>query len=152
MEEGKFRLQPVLSYRERLEEALQLEMSRLDKTYQCEQDLLDRMLSEKREHMESLRAQWQEAKQDMHFLEMGLEFLRHISRNVDAQSSLVEGLKSALHKKRAELIEVSNARRTLEKLKEKQRLCWVRQKSKLEDKRSEDLAAMRHFREKSSLV
>ncbi|MFH1485719.1 MAG: flagellar export protein FliJ [Chloroflexota bacterium] len=151
MEEGKFRLQPVLSYKERLEEVLQLELSQLDRAYLKEQEVLDRMMEEKHSHMESLRVQWQEAKPEMHLLELGLRFLHHLAKNIEEQTTLVDSIKSQLQRKRVELIEVSHAKRTLEKLKERQRVQWTRQREKKDAKRSDELAALRHYKTQSSV-
>lgn len=142
----KFKLQPVLSYKERLEEALQMELGQIDKAYLREHGLLDSMIAEKQAHMESLQVQWANTQADPHMLELALQFMRNFGRNIEAQAMLVEGLKSQLHRKRAELIEVSNAKRTLEKLKERHSARAHKEEAKMETKHLDELAALKHQR------
>ena len=150
MADSTFRLQPVLSYKERLEEALQLELNALEKACQKEKDNLDALVNEKRSHMLWLRAQWLGVKPEIEVIKISFQYLGELVKRMESQVIVVENLRTQVQRKRTGIIEIAQSRKTLEKLKEKHRIEWLKKLADLESKNLDELAAIRRHRQKGS--
>ncbi|WP_305045782.1 flagellar export protein FliJ [Geoalkalibacter sp.] len=115
---NQFKLQPVLNYRQILEDQAKQELAR---SLQQEADLLERITAEEQE-LESLYQEYEQRQQIGISCEAMLLFQNRISHKVESVARMVESMerlrRQILHK-RQELTEASREKKLLEKLKEK---------------------------------
>jgi len=118
---GKFKLQTVLDYRERLESLAQQEHA---KALQKESALMDR-LAEKRVELATLHKEFEEQQQLGLTPQEYVLYTNHIEHSLASLAALVEEWETAceeLECRRQALCKASQERQLLEKLKEKHRL------------------------------
>jgi flagellar FliJ protein len=117
---GNFRLQPVLSYRERREETVETELAHLRHACRQEEDGLARIQEHENEVMDGMsRLQRESALVDAAGMEQRLSYLSLLGDRADVQTDRVEDARRQVEGKRQELVVASQEKRVLEKLKER---------------------------------
>ena len=114
----RFNLQVVLNYRERIEEGLQMELSRTQRELESVKQVLFAYQREKGFYEEELVKR--EAREiNIHESILYRDYLKGMSKKIKAQREIVAKAKIELDKKQEELLIATKKRKVLEKVREK---------------------------------
>jgi len=144
--ERRFRLQAVLNYRQDLEEALQLELGRLQGEEHVARQRLETLRAESDHTLTATGQMLSEPRPDMGTVQQGFVYLDALQRRIDAQLAELAELAVQVEAKRKEVVEAMQARKVLEKLKQRHDRAyaeWVRQ---VEQRLVDDMTTVRHNR------
>ena len=144
--ERRFRLQSVLNYRQDLEEALQLELGRRQSEEQVARQHLETLRAESDQTLELTGRMLAEGRPDVDAVRQGFVYLEALQGRIDAQLSELAELAAKIEAKRREVVEAMQARKVLEKLKQRHERAygeWVRQ---TEQRLVDDMTTVRHNR------
>jgi len=114
----RFTLQVVLDYRKRLEEALQIDLSGIERDLAREKQQLISYEQEKRAYEEEL-ARREAREVDLEAGILYRDYLRGMRRKVKAQRDKVATVTTARDKKREELLIATKKRKVLETVRQK---------------------------------
>jgi flagellar FliJ protein len=114
----RFNLQVVLNYRKRLEEGLQMELSRTQRELESAKQVFFAYQQEKVYYEEEL------SKRESREVNIGesilyRDYLKGMNRKIKAQREIVAKAKIGVDKKQEELLVATKKRKVLEKVKEK---------------------------------
>lgn len=114
----KFKLQPVLKYRKRIEEKFQTELGKIKKRFYEEKRKLHLLLKNKEDFQKEINLK---CKKRITLSEIILysHFIDRIKMDIEGKKSLLNELKVEMEEKRKELLKASKERKIIEKLKEK---------------------------------
>lgn len=145
MKNFKFKLQTVLSYREKKEDTLKKELASLRAKYEKEKQILHALIEKLEEKQEELRAK---QLQDLDIDEVSLycTYLFKLRKDILLQAVKVEELFSQVCTKREELVEASKDKRIMEKLRDKQYEEFQQILLKSEQILIDEIATSRHKR------
>ncbi|MDO3378077.1 flagellar export protein FliJ [Geoalkalibacter halelectricus] len=141
----KFKLQPVLDYRQILEDQAKQDLAR---SLQQEADLLTRLTQEEQDLSELYR-DLEEHQRDGIRCEYLLLFQNRISHKVETVARLVEDLerlRRQIDQKRLRLTEAGRDKKLLEKLKEKKRLEFEQESKRRDGIVLDEIAVQFHRR------
>ena len=114
----RFNLQVVLNYRKRIEEGLQMELSRTQRELESAKQVFFAYQREKGYYEEELVKR--EAREvNIHESILYRDYLKGMNRKIKAQREIVAKVKTAVDKKQGELLIATKKRKVLEKVKEK---------------------------------
>jgi flagellar FliJ protein len=142
-----FRLQSVLDYRQQLEDLAKVAFGEAQGGFFREEATLRRLRDDEARTVDHLEAIQGEGILDMENLQLGLRFLDVLKISVDRQVQVVERAKARVEARRNELVEAMQARKALEKLKEKQLAEYRKTEQQRELKEMDEMAVMRHGQE-----
>lgn len=142
----RFRLQSVLSYREDVEEALQLELARLRIEEQAAQDQLDALNRDALAGLESIRPFQVGRSADVTLIEQGFAYVAYMAERIRLQSAVMAEIATRVEAKRQELVEAMQKRKTMEKLKERHVQAYESWASRVEQSAIDDMVAARYSR------
>ena len=144
--ERRFRLQSILNYRTDLEEALQLELGRLlGEAHVAREGIAalrgrsERALVEAAERLAGPRP-------ELAAVEQGFIYVDALAAQIEARETELAELSARVEAKRSEVVAAMQARKVLEKLKQRHDRAyaeWVRQ---AEQALADDMATVRHNR------
>lgn len=141
----RFKLQALLNHRRHQEEVSQKELAEAQRELSAAQEYLRRLRNEKHDHVRVL----QDRQKELHTATDILIYLKHIdqlSRKIEEQREQVNRASRNVRRKRTELITIVKKRKTLEKLKENERLAYQQKMMQTERKFNDEVATARHFR------
>lgn len=145
MKKFKFRLQPVLDHRKRIEDRRQLIVAERKRAHDEAQRELNRLNDEFRRHAELLRSRHSELQTgELQSIYAHLQFL---DRCTVAQIHVVAERRVALDRARADLLAASKEKKIVEKLKERRREAFVVEEQLIEQKELDDGNARRWARQ-----
>ena len=142
----RFRLQPVLNYREDVEEALQLELSVLVAEEQSARERLRTLRDDAERAMEGIAGFQSQARADVAIIEQGFVYLDHMARAVADQDAVVAEATARADAKRQEVVAAMQARKAMEKLKERHERAYAAWAARVEQGRIDDMVTVRYNR------
>lgn len=142
----RFRLQPVLNYRENVEDALQLELSVIVAEEQSARERLQALRDDATRAMEGVVHFQSASKTDVAIIEQGFLYLDLIARAVVEQDAVVAEVAARVEAKRQELIAAMQARKAMEKLKERHDRAYASWVERVDQGRIDDLVTARYNR------
>ncbi len=146
MRKVKFRLQPVLAHRKRVEEKLQMELASLSREYLREEQalpLLKRSLEWQIGEVSRLQGA---ALLDLAAIELGLAALGRTEASIEQQQALLKRLSEEMGGKREELIQAMKKCKALDKLKEKQQARALAEERRADAKSSDEIGRALYHR------
>jgi flagellar FliJ protein len=142
----RFRLQPVLNYRQDVEEALQLELSVLVAEGQAARDRLQALRDDAARAMEGIVGFQSQGTADVAIIEQGFVYLDVMARAVADQDVVVADATARADAKRQELVAAMQARKAMEKLKERHDRAYAAWADRVEQTRIDDMVTVRYNR------
>jgi flagellar FliJ protein len=142
----RFRLQTVLNYREDLEEALQLELGRLQGDELIAGTRLDALRTEVAGTMNATGALFSEKRVDLATIEQGFVYMAALQQRIEAQLQELAELAERVEAKRREVVEAMQARKVLEKLKQRHESAYAEWARRLEQGLVDDMTTVRYNR------
>lgn len=142
----RFRLQAVLNYRADVEESLQLELGRLQAEELAARAQLDALRTEAARTMADTQELQDQTRPDIGAIAQGFVYLEAVQSAIAAQLQIVASVAARVEAKRAEVIAAMQARKIIEKLKQKHELAygeWVRH---TDERAIDDIATIRYAR------
>ena len=141
-----FQLQPVLWYKEKLEETRRQELAELQEDHRRQlADLLE-LQRQHIDHVERLRDRQSRHRLDVEYILQEMQFLTGIARAVEIQAQRVEEAGKRVEDKRLELVGIAQEKKMLEKLKDKQHLEFLDAQKKEEAKQVDEIVTTRFSR------
>ncbi len=141
----RFKLQTLLNHRRHQEEVCQIELAEAQRGLTDAQEKLRRLKKAKRENIQKLQARQKEHHNISNIL-IFINYIEQLSRDIAAQIQQVRKASKNVKQKRDNLIAIMKKRRTLEKLKEKERLDYQQKGMQAERKFNDEVASTRHIR------
>ena len=141
----RFKLQTLLNHRRHQEEVCQIELAEAQRGLTDAQEKLRRLKKAKRENIQKLQARQKEHHNISNIL-IFINYIEQLSRDIAAQMQQVRKASKNVKQKRDNLIAIMKKRRTLEKLKEKERLDYQQKGMQAERKFNDEVASTRHIR------
>jgi flagellar FliJ protein len=142
----RFRLQPVLEHRRRLEELAQIELAQAQAVQQREEAALQSLHERARLAVDRLEQQRLAGPLDIEVLLLGMRYLDVLKGQADRQQQVVERLREQAEAKRQALIGSMQQRKVLEQLRERQRNAFLLEQRRQEARQVDELVVMRHGR------
>ncbi len=112
-------MQPLLDYKQNLEQILQVELAQITEACAREQIELERLRESLREVATQLRSCAAENQLNLELIRLTLRFLESIRERAVQQAAVVAEMESRVETKRQELVKVMQEKKALEKLKER---------------------------------
>ena len=141
----RFKLQALLNHRRHQEEACQRELSEAQRALSATQEKLKGLKKARRDNIYQLQDRQKEPHNASSVL-MFANYIEQLSRDIAAQKQLVQQAAQTVTRRRDRLITVMKKRKTLQRLKEKQRLAYQEKMMQIERKFNDEVAANRHIR------
>ncbi|MCL5256736.1 MAG: flagellar export protein FliJ [Chloroflexi bacterium] len=142
-----FRLQPVLDYREHVEETLRVALAELERLLQKETKTLGILRDRHVVSMEGMLGHQESAQLDVPRIGLDLLYIQSLEERIKVQEQLIASIQDAVDRQREQLIEAAKEKKQLEKLKESAE-ARVKQELKLEENRTTDDISMVQFNHK----
>ncbi len=115
----KFSLQPILSYKQKLEELTQIELSQLKEALIIEKEVLNSLENSHRENSAKLRSYQGHTELDLDSIRQIIMFIENLQSKIILQKNVVADAEEKVEAKRKQLLKIMQDRKALEKLKEK---------------------------------
>lgn len=115
----RFHLQPLLSYKQNLEDLQQIELAQLKAACAREEEELRRLEELQQEAARHLRTYEAESQLNLELIKLAFKFLESLRERIARQSEVVAQLVDQVETKRQQLVKTMQERRVLEKLKER---------------------------------
>jgi flagellar FliJ protein len=141
----QFKLQALLNHRRHQEEVCQIELAEAQRGLADAQEKLRRLKKAKRENIQKLQARQKEHHNISDIL-IVINYIEQLARDVEVQMQQVSKASKIVTQKRDNLIAIMKKRKTLEKLKEKERLDYQQKGMQAERKFNDEVASTRHIR------
>jgi len=141
----RFKFEALLSHRRHQEEICQRELARCQRRLAGEQEKLRRTKYLKRENIRMLQAR-QQGSINVSEISLYMKYIDGLSEKVEEQNGCVREAAKQVNQKRNELIGIVKKRKTLERLKEKDRLAHQKELMQSERKLMDEMATTRHAR------
>ncbi len=119
MQRFRFGLQPLLNHRDRIEQGKQVALAAAQRDLATAQADRDRLVTDLREHSESVRARHGELRGDE--LRATYTYLHALSRAIESQEARVVACAFAVQQAQAVLLEATRDKHVLETLKTRRR-------------------------------
>ena len=141
----QFKLQALLNHRRHQEELCQKELAKAQQDLSNAQKKLKSIKKDKRDNIQKLQSRQTERHSASNIL-IFINYIAQLSRDLDAQRQQVGQASQRVTTKRDNLIATMKKRKSLEKLKEKQRLEYQQKMMQAERKLNDEIAATRYIR------
>jgi flagellar FliJ protein len=141
----KFKLEPLLRYRQQIEETLQKELATLRQAIAKEKQILLVQKKKKTEYLATLdrfRHGHHTAAEVLPYY----RFIDRISHDIERQRQRVRAVRRQLDVKRGELLDAVKKRKTIDRLKDKAAAAYRQQQQQQEQKMMNDVATQQYFR------
>ena len=143
----QFKLEALLNHRRHLEDICQKELAESERLLADEKGKLSRWKKEKRDNIEILQVK-QKQKINVSDIVLSVNYLQRLSENIEVQKQCVREATKKVNQRRQELIIIVKKRKTLEKLKEKDRLAYQQKLMQNERKFMDEVASTRNARKR----
>lgn len=147
----RFRLQPVLNYRQSLEDALQLELARLQIEEQAARAQLEILRTESSHSMEEIRSLQLLPRPDIGAIQQGFVYLGALGAAIEHQVVLVLAATERLEAKRRAVIAAMQDRKVLEKLKQRHDRAYAEWATQVEARELDDMVTVRYRRSEAEV-
>ena len=147
-----FRLQTVLEHRKRLEDLAKVAFGDSQGGLFREQAMLRGFQEDEERTVDHLEMIQHEGILDMENLQLGLRFLDVTKVQIDRQTQVVARAEARVEQRRQELVAAMQARKALDRLREKQLADFKRLEQVREMKEIDEMAVMRHGLEARQLA
>ena len=144
----RFKLEALLNHRHHQEEIGQTELARVQQRLTDEQEKLRGQRKEKRDILRKLQNK-QKDKINASEIILYVNYINQLSKFIDQQSDIVRVATKSVNQKRNELVKLVKKRKSLERLKEKQRLAHQQKMLLTERKIMDEAASTRHLQKTS---
>ena len=141
----RFKLEALLNHRRHQEEVCQKELAQTERQLADEQGKLRQQKREMRDNIQTLQAK-QKERINVSDIILSVNYIQQLSKNIENQKKCVGEATKKVNQKRNELIVIVTKRKTLEKLKEKERLAYQQKMLQNERKLMDEVASTRHAR------
>jgi flagellar FliJ protein len=141
----QFKLEALLNHRRHQEEVCQKELAQTERQLADEQGKLRQQKREMRENIQKLQTKQKESINVSDII-LSVNYIQQLSKNIEDQKNCVREATKKVNQKRNELIVIVKKRKTLEKLKEKDRLTYQQKMMQNERKLMDEVASTRHAR------
>jgi flagellar FliJ protein len=141
----RFKLETLLNHRRHQEEVCQKELAQAERRLADEKAQLRRLKNEKRDNIARLQIN-QKKKINVSDIILSVNYIQQLSEKIAEQKNRVQQATRTANQKRSELISIVKKRKTLETLKEKERLAYEQKVILDERKIMDDVASTRHAR------
>ena len=141
----QFKLQALLIHRRHQEEACQKDLADAQRILSAAQEHLRRLKKEKYDKVHKLHVRQKERHSRSNVL-LYINYIEQLSRDLKAQREQVSLASQDVRQKRDDLLAAVKKRKTLEKLKENERLAYQQKMMQAERKFTDEAAATRHIR------
>jgi len=141
----RFKLEALLNHRRHQEEVCQKELAQTERLLADEQGKLRQQKREMRENIQILQTK-QKERINVSDIILSVNYIQQLSKNIEHQKKCVGEATKKVNQKRNELIVIVTKRKTLEKLKEKERLAYQQKMMQNERKLMDEVASTRHAR------
>lgn len=145
----EFRLQPVLSYKSHMVDALEMEFARLKLAHQREQEMLVTLQQTAQREIDTLRER-QVGLIDCTDIQLRQDYLDSLRQNVVRQTDRVEEAEQRADDKRGELVETMQDQKVLEKLRDHHQARVLKEMDRREARAVDDIVTSRYRRESES--
>jgi flagellar export protein FliJ len=145
-----FRLQPVLTLKERREEQLQVDLAACQATEEELRQALERLRFEQRARTQQLGQLTSDGPLDLTSINAAHHYLNHVERRVEQQRVVTARARVATEETRGALTTAMQERKALEKLRERQREALRQHLRLLETTQAEETATSRFLRVQAS--
>ncbi len=144
--EERFRLQPVLNYRQKQEEARQQELARLKTLYQQQSERLQALEVEKRQQIARLVQAQQTDPVDLETLLQVQAFLEWLDARLAQERAALAALADQVEQKRRQVVAAMQDRKILEQLAERHARAYRAWLNQREARQSDEVATIRAHR------
>jgi flagellar FliJ protein len=141
----RFKLQALLNHRRHQEEVSQKELAEARRKLSAAQQHLRRLRIDKQDNVRVLQDRQKDHHTTTNIL-IYLKYIEQLSREIEEQREQVSTASRVVRQKRADLITIVKKRKTLEKLKENERLAYQQKMMQTERKFNDEVASARHIR------
>ena len=141
----RFKLQALLNHRRHQEEVSQKELAEARRKLSAAQQHLRRLRIDKQDNVRVLQDRQKDHHTTTNIL-IYLKYIEQLSREIEEQREQVSTASRVVRQKRADLITIVKKRKTLEKLKENERLAYQQKMMQAERKFNDEVASARHIR------
>lgn len=141
----RFKLQALLNHRCHQEEVCQKELADAQRNLSTAQEHLRRSKKDRRDNVQELYVRQKERHSTPNIL-IYTKYIEQLSRGIETQREQVSIASQDVRRKRDDLIAIVKKRKTLEKLKENERLAYQQKMLQAERKFNDEVAATRHIR------
>lgn len=141
----RFKLQALLNHRRHQEEVSQKELAEAQRKLSAAKEHLRQLRNEKRDNVQVLQDRQKEHHTTTNIL-IYLKYIDQLSRDIEDQREQVNRASRDVQQKRTDLITIVKKRKTLEKLKENERLAYQQKMMQAERKFNDEVATARHIR------
>ena len=146
----RFKLQPLLNHRRHLENVCKKELASNQRQLADERGKLRRLEEKKHHRTQELLAK-QKRPINVSSIILSVNYIRQLSKSIENQATCVHEATRKVNQKRAELLEITKNRKTLEKLKEKDQKAHQQKILQDECKLMDEAAFVRYARKISRL-
>jgi|DewCreStandDraft_2_1066082.scaffolds.fasta_scaffold11129_3 flagellar FliJ protein len=144
--EERFRLQPVLNYRQKQEEARQQELARLKTLYQQQSERLQALEVEKRQQIARLAQAQQTDPVDLETLLQVQAFLEWLDARLAQERAALAALADQVEQKRRQVVAAMQDRKILEQLAERHARAYRAWLNQREARQADEVATIRAHR------
>jgi len=142
----KFKLQPVLRYRKRIEEKFQIELGKIKIRYKEEKKKLYLLMQNKDECEREICSKYRKGIKLSDII-LYFNFINKVKMDIDKQESVLKELKMKIEEKRKELLKASKERKIIEKLREKKEREYLEDLNRKERIFLDEISTNRFIRE-----
>ena len=143
----RLKLEALLNHRRHQEDICQKELAESERLLADEKGKLSRWKKEKRDNIEILQVK-QKQKINVSDIVLSVNYLQRLSENIEVQKQCVREATKKVNQRRQELIIIVKKRKTLEILKEKDRLAYQQKLMQNERKIMDEVASTRNARKR----
>lgn len=146
----EFTLQPVLEYRHRRVEALEIELGRMLREQKRAEDRLQALTTRQYELLEEMRA-LQEGSLDMKRIHQIYNGLRNLQRLINEQKQVLADIQARIDQQRSKVVRAKQDEETLEILKEKEEDRFLEEEKRKEEAARDDIYIAQAFHKNRNL-
>ena len=148
MNKFRFRLQRVLSAKEKKEEAESTKLSELRKKFETERQLRERIQIQRDDCLQKIRDS-NHSKIDIVEMKLSYNFVNELDEKIIVQKKKLSRIVEEVEKQQERLLEASKEKKMLEKLREKRYSEYLQEVKSIEQKQLDEIAIRRSKRQAS---
>lgn len=149
MKKFKFKLEPVLKYRENLAEQAKEELLKAQKDRNITEDQLNELIKKTEANKQIFKEQ-QKGLMNVHEILDQLSYIAHLKSDAYHKANELDKKEELLENKREQYMERSKDKKVIEKLKEKKHVSYMKDLTEKEQKSLDESSVTRFARKKES--
>jgi flagellar protein FliJ len=147
----KFKLAPVLKYREWLEEEKLLAFAERQRVYETERAKAQALRDLRSQYFDALREETAKEDVSITFITFYQAYLFFLARKIEEQDEVVAEARQALAKAHEELIEAKKQKEIMLKLKERANKLYLEEEARVEQLALDDFSTIKYIRSRGGL-